>query len=140
MCAVRLGSAAGVPPEFAFLQMRPLALAQESEELEIGEVARERLICRSASVLGNGRITDLRDVLVVDAERFDRARSAEVAQDLARLNATLVSEGVSYLLVGVGRWGSRDPWLGIGSANGSLLLVAILAIAAAGVAVRRSAL
>jgi CheY-like chemotaxis protein len=111
--AVRLAVTGGAPAEFGFLQMRPLALSHESEELEIGEVARERLLCRSASVLGNGRLADVRDVVLVDAQRFDRAKSPEVALELARMNATLVAEGVAYLLVGVGRWGSRDPWLGI---------------------------
>jgi len=111
--AVRLGVAPGAPREFGFLQMRPLALSHESEELEIGEVPRERLLCKSASVLGNGRLMDVRDVVVVDAHRFDRAKSPEVAQELARMNAALLAEGVAYLLIGVGRWGSRDPWLGI---------------------------
>ena len=97
--------------ELAFLQLRPLALAAESEALEIGEVAPGRAVCRSANVLGNGRIDDLRDVLVVDRHRFDRATSRRAAAELGQLNAELA--GRPYLLVGVGRWGSADPWLGI---------------------------
>jgi CheY-like chemotaxis protein len=110
--AVNLAVPPGAPRQFGFLQMRPLALAREGEVMEIGEVASERLLCRSDSVLGNGRL-EVRDVVVVDAHRFERARSQEVAQELARINEGLSSEGVAYLLVGVGRWGSRDPWLGI---------------------------
>jgi hypothetical protein len=80
-------------------------------ELVIGDVAPERLICRSSRVLGNGRIDDLRDVVVVDRHRFARASSRQVAAELAQHNAELA--GRPYVLVGVGRWGSADPWLGI---------------------------
>jgi len=110
--AVNLAVPQGAAKQFGFLQMRPLAPSREADALEIGEVAPERLLCRSASVLGNGRL-EVRDVVVVDAHRFERARSQEVAQELARINGRLSSEGVAYLLIGVGRWGSRDPWLGI---------------------------
>ncbi len=111
--AVNLSPPAGVPKEFAFLQLRPLALSRESEELELESVAPERLLCRSDAVLGNGRIEDIRDVVLVDRERFDRAQSRSTAQELADFNAELSSKGIPYLLIGVGRWGSADPWLGI---------------------------
>ena len=97
--------------ELAFLQLRPLALSHEMLELVIGDVAPERLICRSSHVLGNGRIDDLRDVVVVDRHRFERASSRQVAAELAQCNAELA--GRPYVLIGVGRWGSADPWLGI---------------------------
>jgi CheY-like chemotaxis protein len=111
--AVNLSATPGAPREFGLLQMRPLALSREREALELGEVETSRLVCRSRNVLGNGLIDGVRDVVVVDSHRFDRARSAEVARDLAHFNALLADEGAPYLLVGVGRWGSRDPWLGI---------------------------
>ncbi len=97
--------------ELAFLQLRPLALSHEMLEVVIGEVEPDLLICRSSRVLGNGRIDDLRDVIVVDRQRFARASSRQVAAELAQCNAELA--GRPYLLVGVGRWGSADPWLGI---------------------------
>lgn len=100
-------------PEFGFLQMRPLALSYESEEVQIGPVMTSELVCRSSTILGNGRVADLRELVVVDYHRFDRARSREVAQHVARMNAVLQAEGTPYLLVGVGRWGSTDPHLGI---------------------------
>ncbi len=111
--AVNLTVPKGEQPEFGFLQMRPLALASEAEELEIGHVLSSQLVCRSDSVLGNGRIADLADVIVVGRDTFDRARSGEVAAEVARLNAKLQDEERPYLLIGVGRWGSNDPHLGI---------------------------
>ena len=97
--------------ELAFLQLRPLALSHEMLEVVIGEVEPDHLICRSPRVLGNGRIDDLRDAIVVDRQRFARASSRQVAAELAQCNAELA--GRPYLLIGVGRWGSADPWLGI---------------------------
>ncbi len=111
--AVNLRVPRGAPKEFAFLQMRPLALSREGEELELGDEEPARVLCRSANVLGNGRIDTIHDLVVVDADRFDRARSADAAQEIAQLNAALSAANTPYLLVGVGRWGSRDPWLGI---------------------------
>jgi hypothetical protein len=99
--------------EFGFVQMRPLALLRETESLELGEVAEGAVLCRSERVLGNGRLEGIRDLVVVDFQRFERARSREAASEVGRLNGLLLSEGTPYALVGVGRWGSRDPWLGI---------------------------
>ncbi len=72
-----------------------------------------QLICQSTKVLGNGRIDNLHDIVVVDSQRFERSRSQEVARAVAHFNATLSAENRPYLLIGVGRWGSNDPWLGI---------------------------
>ncbi len=99
--------------DFAILQVRPLSLLREGESTQIEDVDRSRLVCQSPKVLGNGRIVDLRDVVVVDAHRFERAHSQEVARQVAEFNARLSAEGTRYLLIGVGRWGSREPWLGI---------------------------
>jgi hypothetical protein len=111
--AVRLAADGATPHEFGFLQMRPLVLSQETEPVDIELPDPADLLCASPRVLGNGRVTGLRDVVVVDFHRFDRSQSHETAQSVARYNARLTAAGVPYLLVGVGRWGSVDPWLGI---------------------------
>ena len=101
------------PAEFGFLQIRPLTVARDHEDLAIGDIEPAQLICRSNKVLGNGRIENLHDIVVVDPQRFERSRSQEVAEAVARFNAVLSAENRPYLLIGVGRWGSNDPWLGI---------------------------
>ena len=111
--AVRLPQLPDEIADFGFLQMRPLVVSREWEEVRMEDVEPGRLLCESSKVLGNGRIQDLRDIVVVDFQRFERARSQEVARHLAHLNAKLSEAGISYLLIGVGRWGSTDPWLGI---------------------------
>jgi CheY-like chemotaxis protein len=110
--AVRMSSAPGEPKEFGFLQMRPLVLSRETEQLDLDVSDSSRLVCHSPHVLGSGRL-EVRDVVVVDPEHFDRSRSRETAAEVARFNSRLVEEEAPYLLIGVGRWGSTDPWLGI---------------------------
>jgi hypothetical protein len=101
------------PAEFGFLQIRPLTLARDQGDLTIGEVDPAQLLCQSTKVLGNGRIENLHDIVVVDSHRFERSRSQQVARSVAHFNASLSAENRPYLLIGVGRWGSNDPWLGI---------------------------
>jgi CheY-like chemotaxis protein len=111
--AVRLPQRPDEIADFGFLQMRPLVVSREWEEVRMEQVEPGRLLCESSRVLGNGRIQDIQDIVVVDFQHFERARSREVAHYLAHLNAQLIEAGISYLLIGVGRWGSTDPWLGI---------------------------
>jgi CheY-like chemotaxis protein len=101
------------PAEFGFLQIRPLTLARDHQDLAIEDVDPLQVLCRSTKVLGNGRIDNLHDIVVVDSQRFERSRSQAVAKAVAHFNATLNAENRPYLLIGVGRWGSNDPWLGI---------------------------
>lgn len=101
------------PHEFGFLQMRPLVVARETEDLDLSDAPPEVLICRSTQVLGNGVVDSIRDAVVVDFHRFDRSASRAAAAEVARFNAELSEAGRPYLLIGVGRWGSTDPWLGI---------------------------
>ncbi|MFA7330786.1 MAG: PEP/pyruvate-binding domain-containing protein [Candidatus Delongbacteria bacterium] len=110
--AVNLFPASGERREFSILQMRPMVLSMELDELSL-EAEPEQVICRSESVLGAGRLDDLRDILVVDVESFERRHTRQVAAEVGAFNRQLVQEERGYLLVGVGRWGSSDPWLGI---------------------------
>ena len=111
--AVRLPHQPGQVAEFGFLQIRPLTLARHDEDLSLGDVQPDQLICLSSKVLGNGCIDNLHDIVVVDSQRFERSRSQEVARAVAQFNRALNVENRPYLLIGVGRWGSTEPWLGI---------------------------
>jgi CheY-like chemotaxis protein len=111
--AVNLRPEPGSPKEFGLLQMRPLVVNRELEELNIDDYKEEDIICQSAQVLGNGIITDIHDIVLVDYHLFERVKSRDVAREVGLFNNKLISEGKPYLLIGVGRWGSLDPWLGI---------------------------
>lgn len=103
----------GRPAQLGFLQMRPLTVSKEHDVVELDELDLDQALCHSKSVLGNGLVGDLYDVVVVPAEGFDRSRTTEIALEVARYDAQLRNEGRPYVLVGVGRWGSADPFLGI---------------------------
>jgi CheY-like chemotaxis protein len=111
--AVRMSVAPGLPKEFALLQLRPLGLSKDVNPLEIEDISKDRLICRSNQVLGNGVTGDIYDIIFVDVERFKRAKSRDAAFEVKHFNEKLVAQHKPYLLIGVGRWGSLDPWLGI---------------------------
>ncbi len=114
---VELEFAVNVPPaptrEFGVLQMRPLAVSQEIEGFTAEDISREQIFCESPQVLGNGIIDDVCDIIYVDGQRFDRAKSVEVAAEVGQFNSQLAAEERPYILIGVGRWGTLDPWLGI---------------------------
>jgi len=111
--AVNLSVPPGTPAQFGLLQIRPLVLHREAEELDLVSVEPELLICQSERALGHGVSKDIRDIIVVDRDKFDRSKSLQVAIEVGELNRKLVAERKPYLLIGVGRWGSLDPWLGI---------------------------
>ncbi len=110
--AVNLSVPKGKPKEFAMLQMRPLVISRELDELVI-EVDTKKLICQSSQVLGNGATDGIFDLVFVDFNKFDRGKSKNVANEIATLNSKLLDEQKPYVLIGIGRWGSLDPWLGI---------------------------
>ncbi len=111
--AVSLRKSPTEPHRFGILQMRPMVISRELEELDVNEHKQEQLICKSSNVLGNGVIDNIFDVILVNRQTFDRAKSRETAALINKLNATMLDEDKPYLLIGVGRWGSLDPWLGI---------------------------
>jgi len=110
--AVNLSVPPDKPKEFALLQMRPLVISKEIDELKI-DFKPQDLICQSSQVLGNGATDGIYDLVIVDNNKFDRAKSKLIAMEIAKLNSKMLKENKPYILIGLGRWGSLDPWLGI---------------------------
>jgi CheY-like chemotaxis protein len=111
--AVSLKKPEGEPKEFALLQMRPMVLSSENEVLSVDNVDPKNILVESPQALGNGVVSNITDVIVVDIDSFDRSKSRDVAVEVGRLNQKLLNEGRQYILIGVGRWGSLDHWLGV---------------------------
>lgn len=101
------------PAEMGFLQLRPVAPSKEDADVDLTGIRADRVFCDSPSVLGHGRWDHLTDWIVVDRSLFERSQSGEVAAAVTDFNNRLTSEGRTYGLIGVGRWGSSQPWLGI---------------------------
>jgi hypothetical protein len=111
--AVNLSTPYKKPKEFAVVQMRPLVVESDVEDIDINMHDKAELICSSNSVLGNGVSNDITDIVFVDINKFDRAKSMETAKEIGYFNGKLLKEKKKYLLIGLGRWGTLDPWLGI---------------------------
>lgn len=111
--SVNVGAGDTPQREFYFLQMRPMAGGSESFDIDIRAQDREGALCHSSQALGNGRYTHISDILYVDPDAFDAAQTVQIAGEVGKFNAPLVSADRPYLLVGPGRWGSADRWLGI---------------------------
>lgn len=111
--AVSMSALPGKPREFGLLQMRPLVLSREMEELNLDDIDPAQVICTSHQVLGNGVSNDLHDIVIVDIHSFERSKTQDIAKEVSRFNEKLISQNRPYLLIGLGRWGTLDPWLGI---------------------------
>jgi CheY-like chemotaxis protein len=98
---------------FNLLQIRPIVESDQSSNIQIDEIGREQTIVSSDSALGNGVFPGIRDLVYIIPEQWDASRSQELALKVERLNAEFREQGVNYVLIGPGRWGSADPWLGI---------------------------
>jgi hypothetical protein len=101
------------PKEFAILQMRPYAAGEDRQPVELEDLPRDTMVCYSAEALGNGIIDDIHDIVYVRPETFDAAKTHEIAQEVAAVNQALRAANRPCLLIGPGRWGSSNYWLGI---------------------------
>lgn len=108
------------PAQVGFLQARPLRVAADSVAVPAEALRGAGVVVASESVLGHGRLQGLLDLVVVRRDRFDLARSPGIAAEIASMNRTQAASGQGYALIGFGRWGSSDPWLGIPVAWGQI--------------------
>lgn len=111
--AVDLDPKHGLPARFGFLQVRPMAVAGGSIEISDELRSGDAVVLTSDAALGHGEIDDLCDVVLVKPGDFDPAATREIAAEIQGLDAALRHAQRPYLLIGFGRWGSSDPWLGI---------------------------
>ncbi len=111
--AVNLETPAGKPKIFNFLQIRPIVNSDESHSINIGEIRLEDAIVYSESALGNGNFKGVNDLVYVKPDAFNAAFSKSIATIIENINISFVKQGAGYVLIGPGRWGSTDPWLGI---------------------------
>jgi CheY-like chemotaxis protein len=111
--AVDLDTPADSPKIFSFLQIRPIVESQDEKAIDLSGDKPEDCIIMSKSALGNGLIDNIFDIVYVKPASFNAANSREIGEQVSELNEMMVAEGRNYILIGPGRWGSSDPWLGI---------------------------
>jgi hypothetical protein len=117
--AVEIEFAVNIDPDkkrpilFNLLQIRPIVENTETIKFKLEEIPQEKTIIFSNSALGNGTISGICDLIYVKPENFDASKNLEVATKLNEINDGFLKDGKNYVLIGPGRWGSSDPWLGI---------------------------
>lgn len=102
---------------FAVLQIRPMVAYHHELGMEAtDEISKEDInqaVCFSTNAMGNGVVTDISDIIFVDPDSFNPAHTVRLAGQIGKINAGLIKDRRKYLLIGPGRWGSADRWLGI---------------------------
>ena len=119
-CAVEIEFAVTIdeenkkPPVFALLQIRPFVVSHEFSEIVWDEdINSKDVFIQSNKALGNGVIDNIQDIVYISPENFDSSKTIEIANEVGEMNKRLVKKDIPYILIGPGRWGTQDRWLGM---------------------------
>jgi len=118
--AINLDRQDALPARVGFLQVRPMMVGGEHIDVAENDLFADDVVLASENVLGNGHRSDLEDVVFIRPEAFEPAETPAIAKELEGINRRLVADGRRYLLIGFGRWGTSDSWLGIPVAWGQI--------------------
>ena len=111
--AVDLEKAENGLPTFYLLQIKPLIRIEEQVEIDLNMVDEDKIFMYAERGMGNGKIENIKDVVYVDPEKFDKMKTKQIAREISQFNREFEAQGKNYILIGPGRWGSRDPFTGI---------------------------
>ena len=98
---------------FYLLQIKPLIKNIIDADIHIDKIDNDRLLLYCENGMGNGRIDDISDVIYVDMEQFDKLKTEKMRDEIDMLNRAMADENRKYVLIGPGRWGTRDRFIGI---------------------------
>lgn len=111
--AVNLDVPEGSPKIFSFLQIRPIMENNDYMHIMPDSINLKDTILYAESALGNGKYEGLKDIVFIKPEVFDPAKTRDIALLIDEVNSRFEKQDKNYILIGPGRWGSSDPWLGI---------------------------
>ncbi len=111
--AVDLNKTENNLPSFYLLQIKPLTHYQLTYNVDLEKLDKKDMILFTHSSLGNGEINTIRDVIFIDTLKFNKHKTMEMVSEIESLNKLMMKENRQYVLIGPGRWGSRDPFLGV---------------------------
>jgi len=111
--AVNLNAPKDKPKIFSMLQIRPIVQNRDLINADIDSISKNNLVLYSPSALGNGIINGICDVVYVKSDKFDPSKTHQIAAELEQINQAFSNSDKKYILIGPGRWGSSDSWLGI---------------------------
>ena len=99
--------------EFYLLQIRPMVDNKMVLNEDLNGLNDEELILRSDSAIGHGIMNDIYDIVYIKTADYSASNNPAIAEEVERINRTLLNENREYVIIGPGRWGSSDSWLGI---------------------------
>jgi len=111
--AIDLTRDANYRTSFYLLQIKPLIGAELDYQVNMDEIKPEDIVLYSEKGMGNGLVADITDVIYIDKDEFDKSMTREMVLEIEQLNQMMRKENRKYILVGPGRWGTRDRWIGI---------------------------
>ena len=111
--AVDLENGENQLPTFYLLQIKPLIRRDEQLTVNIGKIDPAKTIMFAKRGMGNGIVSGIKDIVYVDSGRFDKMKTREIAEEINQYNRKMDFLGKEYVLIGPGRWGTRDPFTGI---------------------------
>ena len=111
--AIKLPGNSEEPIRFGFLQVRPMMVAKNKVVVSGADLQVSNRLLSSENVMGNGSCDDVRDVVYLKPRAFEARHTPRIARELEEINRELMTAADPYLLIGFGRWGSSDPWLGV---------------------------
>jgi hypothetical protein len=98
---------------FYLLQIKPLIGSAQDFNIDVVALKKEKLLLYTEKCMGNGQIDDIYDVIFINRQTFDKSMTCKMVDEISELNKKLVAENKKYILIGPGRWGTRDRWIGI---------------------------
>jgi hypothetical protein len=98
---------------FYLLQIKPIVGSAEDYQIDQQKLNKDNIVLFAEKSMGNGKIDDIQDVIYVDPDKFDKTRTCEMVAEIDKLNYKMRQEGRKYVLIGPGRWGTRDRFIGI---------------------------
>ncbi len=111
--AIDLDATENEVPTFYLLQIKPLIRVEQQVDIDMGAIEDEEIFMYTEKGMGNGEIETIRDIVYVDPDKFDKTKTRQMAREITEVNSLLEKEGKEFILIGPGRWGSRDPYTGI---------------------------
>ncbi|QZE15880.1 pyruvate, phosphate dikinase [Halosquirtibacter laminarini] len=100
-------------PTFYILQIKPLIQQEKTYHIDLDDIDEEKLIMKAKKGMGNGKLEHIQDIIYIDPEHFDKLSTKEMAAEIREINRQMVEQNREYILIGPGRWGTRDPHTGI---------------------------
>jgi hypothetical protein len=98
---------------FYLLQIKPLIRLEDQVDINVDTASHQNLVMYAERGMGNGQVNGVTDLVFVEPEKFNRLKTKEIAREISQFNKELEGLGRDYVLIGPGRWGSRDPFTGI---------------------------